>query len=68
MNAQEVPCRLVEKVTPVNFLKSIKHAAEIDGLREAHIRDGVAMCKFIAWIEGHMRKGTPGDPVLLTCC
>jgi Xaa-Pro aminopeptidase len=66
MNAQEVLCKVVEKVTPVCWLKSIKHAAEIDGLREAHVRDGVAMCKFIAWIEGHMRKGTPG--VLLMCC
>ena len=31
--------------------KSIKNKAEIDGARAAHVRDGVAMVRFLAWLD-----------------
>ncbi len=37
--------------------RSIKNEAEIEGLRAAHIRDGVAMVKFLFWLESNARKG-----------
>lgn len=36
---------------PLNRMKMIKNDAEIMGMREAHLRDGVAMVKFLAGLE-----------------
>ena len=35
----------------VSSLKSIKNAAEIEGFRRAMVRDGVALVKFLRWLE-----------------
>ncbi|MBU1174095.1 MAG: aminopeptidase P family protein [Alphaproteobacteria bacterium] len=43
---------LVEKRDPVLDLKSRKNDAEISGIRDAHRRDGVAMAKFLCWLDG----------------
>ena len=52
-------CKVVEQVSPVTWLKSIKNEIEVEGLREAHVRDGVAVCSFLAWLHDAMGKGTP---------
>ncbi len=46
---------IVEGEDPVILPTALKNAAEIDGARAAHLRDGVAMAKFLAWFdaEGH---------------
>ena len=36
---------------PVSLPKACKNAAEIAGTREAHIRDGAAVCEFLAWLD-----------------
>ena len=36
--------------------KSVKNKTETDGMREAHIRDGVAMVNFLYWFETHFGK------------
>jgi len=36
---------------PVILPRAIKNQTEIDGARKAHIRDGVAMCKFLHWLD-----------------
>lgn len=36
---------------PVTIMKACKNEAELRGMREAHIVDGVAMAKFMAWLE-----------------
>lgn len=36
---------------PVVLPKAIKNATEIDGARAAHLRDGVAMSRFLAWLD-----------------
>jgi len=36
---------------PCLLPKACKNAVEIDGMRAAHIRDGVALCKFLHWLE-----------------
>lgn len=36
---------------PVVLPKAIKNAAEIAGSRAAHLRDGVAMTRFLAWLD-----------------
>ena len=53
--------RLVEGDSPVGIYKAVKNSVEINGMRECHIRDGVAMEKFLYWLETSVREG--GIPV-----
>ncbi len=43
-------CAKVETANPTNLMKSIKNEAEIANSRNAHVKDGVAMVKFIHWM------------------
>ncbi len=43
--------KVVETDDPVTLLKARKNAAELAGARRAHIRDGVAMTRFLAWLD-----------------
>ncbi|CAM9782148.1 unnamed protein product, partial [Chrysoparadoxa australica] len=47
----------ISTASPVNAAKAIKNAAELEGMRNAHIRDGAAMAEFFCWLEGHIRGG-----------
>ncbi|MEZ5790223.1 MAG: aminopeptidase P family protein [Nitratireductor sp.] len=42
---------IVERRDPVVLLRAIKNEAELAGMREAHLRDGIAMTRFLAWID-----------------
>jgi Xaa-Pro aminopeptidase len=42
---------LVEDRDPCVLPKARKNAAEIAGSRAAHRRDGIAMCRFLAWLD-----------------
>ncbi|MDR3218630.1 MAG: aminopeptidase P family protein [Dysgonamonadaceae bacterium] len=45
-------CKIVEvAVHPVESLKSIKNEIEIAGIRKAMQKDGVAMVRFLIWLE-----------------
>lgn len=43
--------------SPVQARKAVKNALEIENIREAHIRDGVAMEKFLYWLETALAQG-----------
>ncbi len=43
---------------PVTALKACKHPAELQGVRDAHIRDGAALTRFLAWLSQEAPKGT----------
>ncbi|WP_084539717.1 aminopeptidase P family protein [Azorhizobium doebereinerae] len=43
---------------PVSALKARKNAAEIAGMRAAHLRDGVALTRFLHWFDGAAASGT----------
>ena len=38
-------------VDPIYYLKSIKNKTEIENMKLAHIKDGVALTKFLYWIK-----------------
>ena len=42
---------LVNSQNAVTPMKACKNEAELEGMRKAHIVDGAAMAKFIAWLE-----------------
>ena len=43
--------KIVEGRDPVVLPRAIKNDVEVAGSRAAHIRDGVAMCKFLCWLD-----------------
>lgn len=49
---------LVEGEDPTALLKARKNTAEIDGARKAHLRDGLAMVRFLAWLDRTAPSGT----------
>ncbi len=49
---------LVTEISPVTLMKARKNEVEIQGMREAHIRDGAAMCRFLSWLDTAV--GAPG--------
>ena len=40
-----------EKTSPVTIAKAIKNEAELQGMREAHLRDGVALARLFHGLE-----------------
>ena len=48
----------IEKAAdPCQLPKAIKTKAELDGTRAAHLRDGVAVTRFLAWLENASARG-----------
>ena len=43
-----IPC-----TSPVALRKAVKNSVELDGMREAHLEDGVVMEQFLYWVERH---------------
>jgi Xaa-Pro aminopeptidase len=43
---------------PITLMKAVKNQAEIAGSRAAHLRDGVAVARFLAWLDREAPKGT----------
>ena len=42
---------------PVALMKAVKNEAEIAGARAAHLRDGAAVCRFLAWLAREAPAG-----------
>jgi Xaa-Pro aminopeptidase len=47
---------IIHAQDPCLLPKACKTRAEINGARAAHIRDGVALCRFLAWLAGTKTK------------
>lgn len=45
----------VETCSPVPLKKAVKTPEEIEGMREAHLEDGLAVEKFLYWLENEMQ-------------
>ena len=43
---------------PCVLPKAKKNKAELDGTRAAHLRDGVAMARFLAWLDGESQSNS----------
>lgn len=50
-----------QEITPIALLKAIKNDQEIKGFINSHIRDGVALCQYFAWLEDAVGKGEQVD-------
>ena len=48
--------RIIEKIDPIYFYKSIKNSTEIKNMKKSHMIDGVALTKFLFWLKKNFRK------------
>ncbi|MCU7993954.1 aminopeptidase P family protein [Shewanella glacialipiscicola] len=49
--AREAGAKLIAGIDPVALPKAQKNSAELAGIRACHIRDGVAVTRFLAWLD-----------------
>ncbi|RGX78430.1 aminopeptidase P family protein [Bacteroides stercorirosoris] len=50
-------CKIIHGVSPVTLLKAIRNEQEIAGIHAAMQRDGVALVKFLKWLEEAVPAG-----------
>ena len=48
---------IVECMSPITAAKAVKNSDELKGMREAHVRDGVALAHFLCWLEKAVGSG-----------
>ena len=48
-------CNIVDDINPTLIMKATKNSTEVDNVRKAHIKDGVAVTKFIYWLKNTMK-------------
>ncbi|MEM9581446.1 MAG: aminopeptidase P family N-terminal domain-containing protein, partial [Pseudomonadota bacterium] len=53
----EAEAEIVHKPDPCMAPKAKKNAVEIAGARSAHLRDGAAVCRFLAWLDANAKNG-----------
>ena len=55
-NAIPVGCKVVECFNPTLLMKACKNDTELQNIRAAHIKDGVAQTKFMHWLKTSVGK------------
>lgn len=60
-NAMASELVVVEDSNPVALIKSMKSEEELANMRNSQVRDGVAMVKFIKWLEEAVRAGEASE-------
>lgn len=50
-------CQIINKMSPVTSLKAIRNEQEIAGIHAAMQRDGIALVKFLKWLEEAVPSG-----------
>ena len=61
LNEHVLPGSLVMGGSPVPLRKAVKNPVEIEGMREAHFEDGLAMEEFLYWLEKTVQSGQRVD-------
>jgi Xaa-Pro aminopeptidase len=54
---EEAGAKLHLATGPIPAWKAVKNATEVAGMRAAHVRDGVAMLRFLRWLETAVPAG-----------
>ena len=53
---KNIPCKIVEAANPTILMKAMKNDVELENIKEAHIKDGIAITKFMYWIKTRYDK------------
>ncbi|MDT0682692.1 aminopeptidase P family protein [Roseicyclus sp. F158] len=61
-----IGAKIVRGSDPVSLPKARKNPAELAGMAAAHVRDGAAMARFLAWIDREAPSGTLTEIAIAT--
>ncbi|WP_455473774.1 aminopeptidase P family protein [Bartonella sp. B30(2025)] len=53
---EEEGSSFISLTDPASLSRAVKNSTELDGARKAHLRDGIALTRFLSWLD----KQTPG--------
>ena len=53
---KNLPCKVVQGANPTILMKAIKNETEIKNVRNAELKDSVALTKFIYWLKNNYDK------------
>ena len=53
---KNIPCKIAEAANPTILMKAMKNDVELENIKEAHIKDGIAITKFMYWIKTRYNK------------
>ncbi len=56
----------VDRVNPATRMKAVKNPVEMQHIRDVHVKDGVAVTRFIYWLKKQMKEYDPAHPVTET--
>lgn len=48
--------KIIDKMNPTVLSKALKNPVEVENMKKAHIKDGVALVKFIYWLKHNVGK------------
>lgn len=52
----DASCRVIDRMNPTALAKAVKNPVEMENIRRAHIKDGVAVTKYIYWLKKNIGK------------
>ncbi|MDP5255823.1 MULTISPECIES: aminopeptidase P family protein [unclassified Vibrio] len=65
LHLQNAGAQIINQKDPCSLPKACKNDTEIKGMRACHIRDGVAMVRFLAWLDNEVTAGRLHDEATL---
>ncbi|KAF9418149.1 hypothetical protein HW555_004959 [Spodoptera exigua] len=51
------PLNIISEVSPVSLMKLIKNDVELQGFRDCHVRDGIAVVRLLKWLHEEIDSG-----------
>ncbi|XP_055371615.1 LOW QUALITY PROTEIN: xaa-Pro aminopeptidase ApepP-like [Condylostylus longicornis] len=55
--------KLHQEITSICLMKAIKNPIECEGFIQSHIRDGIALCQYFAWLEEALKNNEYVDEI-----
>lgn len=52
---------VMSEPTPVDLMKAVKNPVEIKGFENSHVKDGVAMARFMYWLDKNVGSGKESE-------
>ena len=50
--------QIIDRMSPLQRMKSIKNPTELENVRQAHLKDGIAVTRFLYWLKNHPHPET----------
>ena len=63
---EDAGAKIVRAADPCALPRARKNAIEIEGARRAHLRDGVALARFLHWLDTEAQESLPDEVEIVT--